>query len=703
MQEPSFEKLAAAAAAGLKADREVYRDVTQELQTFLEDTAARFRREGHSGEESITLAKKAFGSPMEVASELLQANHGRLRLRALLRLGFNALIIPLAILFALYVSYGRIARMQSMSAMYIDVRVKLPTLPFLGTEGNLTREHTGIMRQLAGYSGNAPAIRQYWEAHRSEPDSYKFYAYYALYAAVDGAQYEWDMREGERIEPDNALYNVFLAEYYLKRGVQAKTETNKKDDADAILDRRAFDLGLVELQKAVRKPYLHTYQMEIERMRLNELPRPLLTEDYLGRIAITAAVLFPHFQRYRSLARKIPASARLLYQEGRTREAEAVMDAGMPYARLLAGDANTTLIGGLVSTAVAAIETKQGADVYEQLGERTKAQQAQELYNEIRAFSRNWKASGHNPSLKSMLKRHGSQLISIISPVFGGVAPTERELIPTRMQEHVLSEEIGLGGLQVLFALLLLGTVLQGMIWHYRLRGAASVPLLLLPPAQVIARVLWWGVAVPLLVFWIYSRLPIIGGREYGWGFLWWRFGVELLLLGLLLLWLPARMINRYVRRRCDDLDIPMPPAREEAAVSRKLRGAVLGAIVLVMVMVLLPAAATPLFLKFIGVIFAVVLVVLGARSAAAKRRDFGLYFGTLARSMAPLYAFAIILLTLTAQPWLLYQEASWLRRDTVMLGEYANKSSEPIAFTRLESRATQVYTQRLLQVLDSK
>jgi len=45
MQDSTFEKLAADAAAGLQADQEVYRDITQELYGFLEDKADRFRRE----------------------------------------------------------------------------------------------------------------------------------------------------------------------------------------------------------------------------------------------------------------------------------------------------------------------------------------------------------------------------------------------------------------------------------------------------------------------------------------------------------------------------------------------------------------------------------------------------------------------------------------------------------------------------------
>ena len=717
MQDTSFEKLAADAAAGLKADREVYRDVTQELHSFLEDKAERYRREAHSDEESIALAKKAFGSPMEVASELLNANRGRLRLRALLRIGFNALIIPLAVLLALYVGYGRFARLQNMNAWLTNVStsnptMELPTLPFLGIETDLVSNDTKLVGQLYGTSKNAEAIRRYWETHRNAPDSHMFYAYFAVFDSPrEEAQYVSDMRLGEQIEPQNALYNILLSDYYLRRGVLSK-EDNRQNDrqspGDLLLDRRALDLGLVEMRKAAAKPYLHTYQMEIVRKKLDSLSHPLLTEDYLNRVSISAAELFPEYARFRNVARRNAAAARILAGEGHKVEAEAAMYTWKPYALLLSRDSNTHLIGSLVSYAVASLLAKDGAQVYQQLGAHAKAREAQATYERLRDFKAAWNADRRKNSafFKVDLKQHGSMYASVLFPVFpvsNGAPPlTDRELTPSRMHEHVLYEETGVGVLQILLALFLLGTVLQGIIWHYRLRGAASVPLLLLPPAREILRILWWGLALPILIYAVYSRLPIVGGREYGWGFLWWRFSAELLVLGLLVLWLPSRMINRCVRRRCEDLDIPMPPVREETTISRKVRGMVYGAIVLAVIVVSLPVADTPELFKLIGILFALVLVVTGVQYAASKRRDCGLYYGTLARSMAPLYAFAIILLAVTVQPLLLSREAAWLRKDTLMFGQM-NNPNVPTACTGLETRVAQDYSRQLLQVLERK
>ena len=110
MTNQSFEDLAKEAAAGLKSDPELFLDVKQELHSHLEDKAQYFASQGKSEEESAELSRQSFGSPMDVAAELVDANRQRMKLRGLLRLAVGALVVPLAILLALYVGYGRFAR-----------------------------------------------------------------------------------------------------------------------------------------------------------------------------------------------------------------------------------------------------------------------------------------------------------------------------------------------------------------------------------------------------------------------------------------------------------------------------------------------------------------------------------------------------------------------------------------------------------------
>ncbi len=168
MDESSFDALAAEAAAELKGDRELYLEISSELRTHLEDKAAHFAQAGHDDAESSALAKKSFGSPLDMAAELLDANRGRLRLRALLRLACSALLIPLAIVLALYLGYGRLARVAWMQAVMLKMGmlasessppqpIKLPTLPGYGISDDPWQQATGdayLLREDHGLPAN---------------------------------------------------------------------------------------------------------------------------------------------------------------------------------------------------------------------------------------------------------------------------------------------------------------------------------------------------------------------------------------------------------------------------------------------------------------------------------------------------------------------------------------------------------------------
>lgn len=714
MQKQSFDQLAAEAAAGLRADHELFLDVKQELCSHLEEKAQYFTRQGHNAEESAVLAQRSFGSPLDVAAELLDANKRKMRLRSLARLFFGALVLPLAILLALYVGYGRFARVQAMTAKLYDAyepngAPKLPTLPFFGIPDTYYPP-SPVINQLRGTSENAGSILSYWVAHRHEPNSHIFYAYYALFLQQnDERSYVAAMRQGELLEPQNALYNEFLAVYYLSRGMLAKAEKLSKADeiiTDEVRDRRSFELGILELQKAAQKPYLHGYEGEVLHTRLNALPRPLLTEDYLQHIAIASGVLFPHLARHRTLARKIPGCARILLAEGRINEAEAVMDTWKPLVTLFSRDGDSMLIKGLTALACGTQLAKDGHDVYGMIGNQAKAQDAGTRYEQlIRVKSdRNNSAPGQTAARERLLQQHGSRQASVLYPVFGGVEPGDlspEDLTPGRMHEHVLVEGFTTQFLLIILALMLIGALLQGSIWLYRLRRSASIPLLLMPPAHVILRALLLGIIAPMLIYWLYARLPLIGGREYGWASTMWpRFAVELLLVSFLMICLPAHRIRRYIRCRCEDLGIAISEKREERSINRRVFGGVIAACIVAAVSLFLPGDISPL-LRLAGVVLSAGVCFASLHFANRKREQYGLYYGTLARSLAPIYAFSILAISLIAQPWLLYNEANWLRKDTMVYGYVAHSSKGQVSITKSEAIASKRLTQRVLKVLE--
>lgn len=706
-----FEQLAEQIAAGLKSDQELYLDVKQELRLHLEEKAEHFAAEGHSPEESAELSRKSLGSPMDLAAELLDGNRGRMKFRSLLRITFGALIVPLAILLALYVGYGRFARLQEtyysvMPLVGGDTKFPLPTLPLLGKPSPL-REKQSSLVQLSD-TDHPESIRRYWQAHRQDAGSYMYYAHYANLLNMETADertYVNAMRAGERMEPKNALYNVLLADYFLKQGVKARSEKingKEKGTSDDVLDRRALDLGVHEMLSATKKPYLHTYQEPMVALKLSMEPRPVLTEDYIRLVVMRADELYPEFSRYRELARKIPGCARVLASQGRRRDAEAVMDTWKPYTRLLIDDSDSNLISPMACQAVAIILTKEGSPIYERLGRPTKARESRIVLQRVEEVRRRWKrgCSFANRHADQTIRLHGSALAGILLPIYGGFGATESELKPQRIGEYVLAEEIFLEGLLVILALLLLGALFQGRVWLHRLRGADSVPLLLALPARHLARALLLGIALPVVAYSIYSQLSSISGREYGLSSgMWIRLIVELSILAILAICIPSRAIRRQIRNRCDDLGISVPSTRQEAVIEWALGLTVLIAVVSAAISVF-SLSHIQLSLSVTVVVIAAGLVYAVSRAAGRSRRQYGLYYGTVARSLAPVYAFSILLLSLTAQPALLYREAKWLRRDTLFLGALADRQKKPSASNSIEAKAVAFYVSNLRRAI---
>lgn len=462
-----------------------------------------------------------------------------------------------------------------------------------------------------------------------------------------------------------------------------------------------FDLGVAEVLKTSKKPYIRTYQPEIMRIKLNALPPPVLMEDYIQRIAVTAVELFPQLSRYRDVARRTVGSAKLLHSEGRNAEAEAVLDTWRPYAKQLAGTNKTYLIHQLVALMATKILTKEGVAVYNDLGAHDKAMDADATYKQLMAIKDYLEARKRNPGTDTVLRNNSSALSSILVPIFPGVKPpTIEELKPGRMQEHVIAEEVAVQGLIIVLMLALLGTVFQGTVWSFRLRRAGSASILLLPPTKVVAKSILLGAVLPMLIYWVYSRIPIVGGREFGLSsYMSPRFMTEMLVTAFVALWLPSHIIRGYIRRRCSELDIPMPDARRERTISRRVRGAVIAGIVLVAAVFFVPTLTSPI-VTTAGVLLAVLLVAAAVGHAGRMRRDYGLYFGTLARSSAPVYAFLIILFSVVVQPLQMQSEAIWLRRDTVMFGQLLDRSSKTAGYTRIENEASEMYQRMILNAL---
>lgn len=141
----------------------------------------------------------------------------------------------------------------------------------------------------------------------------------------------------------------------------------------------------------------------------------------------------------------------------------------------------------------------------------------------------------------------------------------------------------------------------------------------------------------------------------------------------LLLAWLPGRLAAGYLRRRCEELGVAVPPLRAPRRHSGLWRA---GAVLVIMIALgrccyalLVTPIPTPLnfhldtlLILLIG--FGVLAIIL---PAVRLKREHALYHGSVARSLIPVYAMAIVLLGCTVYPVLVQREEQLVRRERLI------------------------------------
>ncbi|HOF87707.1 MAG TPA: hypothetical protein PLZ36_06330 [Armatimonadota bacterium] len=711
MDEPTFEKLADQVTDGLNADPELRLDVRAEILAHLEDAAE--HADGATPDERAAHAVKSFGTPLDIAGALLEANQPRMAWRARLRLLMTAVLIPLAVLVAMILVYGRAARFANTVRLFSfsPWRITLPELP------GMLSVRTHAARYDAKH-GPPPRTREEMRAfalrHRAAPGGVAYYAIYATRLAGADAAFVREMRLGEQLEPDNALYNYRLARYYLDKGMEARSEQHEWNEGkrqggtDTLRDRRMMALGLAEYRNALKKPYYDDHVVEAEHRRMAALPAPKLFEDYLTYTESFSSIIFRHLAEQRTLARKIGGCARLLAAEGRTDDAVALVESWKPVA-VQQARGSRTLIQLLVAIACAEIAAKDGAELYDALGHHALAAQTR---RECAAFAAprtrargHWRGGFGGPSpawsaRKAYLERRGSLFTAILLPVYDRT-PTAAELAPARYAEYAVLERIVLSGVLAALASCLLCGLILAACWSAAARRAQAASCLLLPSWRALAWVFGWGMLLPLGLYALLSRLPVIGVREYGFGVTWPAAAVLLVALLLALALLPYSLMGRVVRARCAELAVPVPDRRTARRVQWTAENIVTGAGLLLLGLVIGVLYLGPWSLLPAALLALLLLLVAGTllRRLTAAHRAYARYFGTLNRSLAPIFALAILVLCLIVHPYLQRSEVRYLRADTLLFP----KPQHGYPGFPIEARTVAHWKQEMLAALDAR
>lgn len=687
---------------GLKRDPELRAEVRHELGSHLEDAHDEALSQGKTEEESWEIAMESFGSPVEIAEELTYSNQRRMKVRAVARLVLGRVVVPLSLVVASVVFVHQSKRMAALKAVGRLVAV-FPGAQPSGSDELLTvpQEHDFLFCGDTGRERKSFQQRAIWER---SPSNRVYFANYVLHLLVDSREdldmLEREIRIGERLDPNNALYNHLLAALFFDKatsldrdGEEGEAEPNKLRIEDETLLRRA----VAELRKAEAKPYYRRYILDLAAERLGALPPIRRFEDNIFRIGHLAGVLLPDITLMRGLIRALPFYAEHCVKENADEDCVFLLGAWYDYVKKANQDA-FTLIDALILASIIQIAGEKNATAYELMGRPDDAAQTRRVAGMLGEPHRRWKEARESigeDEFGDILVAKGSMLACMLIPAIGETIDPE-SLRPGRMLEYNLLEQ----GVFTLIMFDLLVFMLCAAVLHAvsRTRNtSAGTPMLLSPPPRTFLSTVAGGIAMPVLLYLAYSRLSGFGSHEGSIRMCWPLISAELALLSLTLLATTTLPVARYVSSRCRDLDVAAPQGGKRKLLRAFWIGLSSSWLLCVAAVVTRDTVLERLALASAGVLVVGFVMVCFRRliRGLASSSSFALYYGTVSRSLIPVYACAVIFAGVVCLPYLAKEETRLVNQDEIL------STSEARGFTAVETRLVERLQRELSQAFD--
>ena len=550
--------------------------------------------------------------------------------------------------------------------------------------------------------------RALWEKN---PESKVYYANYVRVLLEDYKEKDLDnafdylekeIRRGEELDPDNAFYNYMLAAVLFKRGGEWKSIKGKKAKEWGIKDKALLGLAIVELNKAVKKPYYRRYLSEFLKERLALFPETKRLEDRVFKMTYFASIPLADLGLIRDLFKTLPfyVERNELPEDDATELLDAwqeFLGKAIPDAwcliDVLVLSAIANMAGGEVAESMAKGKRDESAvfgkvaDVYEAMGKPEDANSTRLLAKKIGEPKKNWDAVRESKKVEEMERDlifwKGSILARMLLPVLGEPV-TEEMLRPGRQADRSVIEQFYLSYILCIFVVAIIGALILFKVCLSASKGRTP-SLFLLPPWRVVLKNLGLAILLPIFFYFAFTRWSGFSSFENGiedWRLLF----LELGLLGVSLLAASTLLSASYIRKRCQVLDVPTPKPANSHLI--KLCWGGMG------ILCLCCAASKQIFghqgdletgLYLFGIGMGLIICGVGIVvfiKGCTSRNTYGLYYGTLARSLMPVYACAIILIAVIGLPWLQKEERALLNKDPLF-------DSNPHGFTVLEGNLT--------------
>jgi hypothetical protein len=690
---------------GLRSDPEIRLDIRKELQSHLEEKIAEETAHGHSNAESIALALKTFGSPVEVADGLAAANRNRMKFRARMRLLAGTLLIP-AVLVCSFFSLN-----MASSFSILDLLFRGDCSSFGASKKmfsfDIFRRYTPEQKLiLYGDSDKKTRVEQQKAIWEKFPDN-KIYAANYIIALVGGNSGRSrsfiidEIGRAGRLDPDNALYNYLTAGIMLQDAcnevkLSGENRKTKPQCRFEVKNRVLLEKAMREYLDGVNKKYCNSYSLDLLKQRLQIMGEVNSLTGQIEQTILAAGTLLPQWSQYRTIGKYMPEYAGILINEGKKAEALQCLNTWKQFFQHVNSDDNY-LIGVLVTVAIAGIDAEKLPPLYEKLGMAETAKTVALDAELLRKPVNEWREKKLRRI--NVVQREAGTLAGMLLPTLGRELTSE-ELAPERYVEYVFCQKIALALINLA---LIAGMILAiGAALYWRFRNGARL-LLLSPPPLTVLKILGLGVVLPCVVYFVLSQIELLSGYDYGLSANGARFVAQMALLLLLIPAIVRILTGRYVTARCRELGVETPPPTGKIQKISGITGLALLAIAaftplptqplphfsqMPAMIILLIAAPLPHFSQMpamiILLIAAAILAVLIILRIAQwvmlfSGSKYSVYYGAAARMLMLTFALAALILTCVFRPILDWREAGFIREDKIMFG-----SAE--GFTKVET-----------------
>ncbi len=592
----SLESFLDAATAPLKIDPDLALEVRQELRTHLEESAADFRRAGHTDAEAIALAKGVMGDEKNLADQLWKANRRRIRFRAAALWSARLLLPPATVALIILLAYN--AAVSWALAYHTLGNSQFWIVPprhreiAEGYRAAILANAPADVRRLfemedLGTATQVPMARELAMNHPADP---AFFAFFALldsqqqivHETGDGTNRKKTVDEqafnrvmstladGERREPDNALYPLIAASTLFEVSSREKLDESltlhraghspKSGDEWSrieVLDEKRYAQALDAMHRAAAKPYLHAYIGEILRRKLSALPVHRLADVWL-RAEEEIRMLLPHVSFLHRAAWNTAVAATEAATAGRRGDALRLIRDIRIVAGAAAADAAHPIEMNIAS-ADATLANEAEARVAAALHDSAAADAAWKRHDEHQADYR--RAFDTRVSMDAMDEKARAGVLYSNLLNYWTRSGGQVDAAPMRRAEYAAADQIGVATTSAAALVLAILYAGSGLVASLRRPGDERPPRLVIS-GRGVAKVLALGAVVPVIIYLIYARLNFLSGRSYGLNFQMSRIALEYVALALIVTTLLSTMIRRAVRARAAELGVPLPPAK---------------------------------------------------------------------------------------------------------------------------------------------